>query len=397
MNTTETTTPRKRRARGTGWNTRSEKFGGFRPQHPDGTRKAESSHSGRKADAVALLNKQIGAKVHGMPVIANATELTFYDAAQQWLTAFASQKRNKSLAVVTRRVTKHLLPFFERMRLATITRDHVKAFVLHRRVQGIVNRRTGERISDVSPGEIDRELQCLQRIFTYAAEDGKIGHVPTIDKLHGERARTGFFEAPQLASVIKHLPPALQGPIQFAAITGWRVPSEVLTLTWSQIDFTTMEIRLDGWQTKSGHHRVFPITDDLKVLLAARQRARQQVQRQGHLVPWVFWRLVAKGRGGPKSPTPITTFAKAWQSACRAAGCPGRIPHDLRRTSIRAMVRRGIPRTDRDGSRRASDTRASSTVTTSPARPTFTRTPGTLIGESHTAADRRSWTSCGRR
>src|SRR5205085_672688 len=38
----------------------------------------------------------------------------------------------------------------------------------------------------------------------------------------------------------------------------------------------------------------------------------------------------------------IVSFAKAWKSACRAAGCPGRIPHDLRRSPIRNFVRRGI-------------------------------------------------------
>jgi len=35
-------------------------------------------------------------------------------------------------------------------------------------------------------------------------------------------------------------------------------------------------------------------------------------------------------------------FNKAWQSACRKAGCPGRLPHDLRRTAIRHFVRKGI-------------------------------------------------------
>lgn len=53
--------------------------------------------------------------------------------------------------------------------------------------------------------------------------------------------------------------------------------------------------------------------------------------------------MVAEGRGGPKKPHPITAFGKAWQSACRAAGCPGRIPHDLRRTAVPNLVRAGMP------------------------------------------------------
>jgi len=41
-------------------------------------------------------------------------------------------------------------------------------------------------------------------------------------------------------------------------------------------------------------------------------------------------------------PTAITSFAVAWKKACIAAGCPGRFPHDLRRTAIRAFTRAGI-------------------------------------------------------
>ena len=52
--------------------------------------------------------------------------------------------------------------------------------------------------------------------------------------------------------------------------------------------------------------------------------------------------MVAKGRRGAKKPKAITSFLKGWRTACTAAGLPGRIPHDLRRSAIRAFVRAGI-------------------------------------------------------
>lgn len=55
--------------------------------------------------------------------------------------------------------------------------------------------------------------------------------------------------------------------------------------------------------------------------------------------------MVAKRRGGEKTPKQIIAFGKAWQSACKAAGCPGRVPHDLRRTAVRNLTRAGVPQT----------------------------------------------------
>jgi serine/threonine protein kinase len=63
---------------------------------------------------------------------------------------------------------------------------------------------------------------------------------------------------------------------------------------------------------------------------------------QSTIGPQVFWRMVAEGRGGEQRPKPIVTINKAWKSAVRAAGCPGRIPHDMRRTAVRNLVRAGI-------------------------------------------------------
>ena len=39
---------------------------------------------------------------------------------------------------------------------------------------------------------------------------------------------------------------------------------------------------------------------------------------------------------------PIKRWNKAWKKACVAAGCPGRIPHDFRRSAIRTFVQAGI-------------------------------------------------------
>jgi integrase len=40
----------------------------------------------------------------------------------------------------------------------------------------------------------------------------------------------------------------------------------------------------------------------------------------------------------------IKGFRKAWANACEAAGLPGRIPHDLRRSAVRNMERAGLSR-----------------------------------------------------
>lgn len=40
---------------------------------------------------------------------------------------------------------------------------------------------------------------------------------------------------------------------------------------------------------------------------------------------------------------PIKSFRSAWETACKAAGCPGRIPHDFRPTAVRNLVRAGVP------------------------------------------------------
>ena len=65
-----------------------------------------------------------------------------------------------------------------------------------------------------------------------------------------------------------------------------------------------------------------------------------------------YGRTAAQGRqhhplGVPpetKRGRPLKGFVKAWRAACKAAGVPGRIPHDFRRTAVRNLERACVPR-----------------------------------------------------
>lgn len=199
---------------------------------------------------------------------------------------------------------------------------------------------THGRFSGVHRGEgaanagINRELSILRRAYTLAVQAGKLAAKPYIPMLLENNVRTGWFEEHQFEVVRERLPDYARPIVTFAYITGWRVRSEVLPLTWKLVDFHGGTVSLSPGTTKNREGRVFPFTADLRALLEAQRDRTKDVERERQaVIPWVFHR----------HGTRIMALRKIWTRACREAGCPGRLLHDFRRTAVRNLVRAGVP------------------------------------------------------
>jgi len=218
----------------------------------------------------------------------------------------------RSLADVERHVRLHLAPFFGRRRLATIATGDVRRYVVHRQHEGAKN------------ATINRELSVLKRAFTLAVAAGSVATRPHVALLRENNVRRGFFERAEFEAVRRRLPGDLADFVTFLHVTGWRWRSEAARLRWTDVDFDAGEVRLDPGTTKTGEGRVFPFTAELRTLLE---------RRRAHVGDHVFTRATG---------APIRSFNKAWATACRAAGVPGRVLHDFRRTAVRNLLRAGV-------------------------------------------------------
>ena len=286
----------------------------------EGRRHEETSRSRKKGDAERLLKLREGDIARGVPVTPKFGQLRFDEAAEDMFLDYRVNNK-RTLADVECRVRKHLRPVFGGRRMGSITTADVQRFVARRQA------------ANASNGEINRELTTLKRMFSLSLQGGKLLTKPHIPLLHEDNVRKGFFEHDQFEAVATHLPNELVLMLRFAYITGWRVRSEVQTLQWRQVDFEAGEVRLDPGTTKNKQGRTFPFTDTLReVLVSQRVVADGLQQTTGTICPWVFHR---DGR-------PIKTFVTAWRTACVSAGCPGKIPHDLRRTAVRNLIRAGV-------------------------------------------------------
>jgi integrase len=284
-----------------------------------GKRYRESSSSTDRADAIKLLKRRIGEAAEGRRVGRDIEKTTFEDLARILLDDYRANGRQSIRRV--HGAIRNLRQVFGDSRAIDITDDGLNSYIVYRQQQGAAN------------ATINRELAALKRAFRLAGR--RVGQPPRFRMLRENNARKGFFEPEQFNLVLEHLPDYLKGPFEVAYITGWRVASEVLTRKWQHVDLENGWLRLDPGESKNTEGRMFPLTPELREILSRQMEKTRQLQlATDTLIPWVFH------RGGK----PIKDYYGGWDKACRLAGYPDRVAHDLRRTAVRNLERAGVPR-----------------------------------------------------
>ena len=171
--------------------------------------------------------------------------------------------------------------FFGRYRALEITPDHVMKYIEHRLAQRM------------KPATVQYEIALLRRGLTLAFQAGKLPSRPHVPTLEVRNVRTGFFEEGELRELLRHLP---------------------------------------------GHDgRSFPFSmlPRLEAILRKQKELTTKREREiGRIIRPVFHRDGAE----------IKELRGTWTTACKAAGLPGRIVHDFRRTAVRNLERAGVPR-----------------------------------------------------
>ena len=284
-----------------------------------GKRYRESSRSRNRSDAVKLLKRRLGAATGGGPVGIDIERTSFEDLTRILVDNYRAHRRRSSSRLED--AIGHLREFFYDTKAIEITEDRLSAYIVYRQDQRAAN------------ATINRELAALRRGFKLAGK--RVGSAPRFQMLQENNTRKGFFEPEQFGAVLEHLPQYLRPVFQVAYMTGWRVPSEILTRKWQHVDLVANWLRLDPGESKNGEGRMFPLTPELRSIFSQQLNQTRVLERAiDRVIPWVFHR---NGR-------PIKDYYGAWDEACRLAGLPDRIAHDLRRTAVRNLERAGVPR-----------------------------------------------------
>lgn len=174
------------------------------------------------------------------------------------------------------------------------------------------------------PATANRDLSCLKTMFNRAVRHGIINHNPisTVKKLPENNVRMKVLAPDEFSRLLDACPPHIRPVVMVAYYMGLRL-SEIINLTWPEVDLKKGFIRLAASRTKTDSARSVPIHPIVKTIL-------ENLLRGLH-TDRVF---LFDGK-------PFDEFKRSWKTALKNAGIIDFVFHDLRHCALNNLRRSG--------------------------------------------------------
>ena len=212
-----------------------------------------------------------------------------------------------------KRILEGFVRHFGNVRLSTITPLKLESY-------------RADHKARLKPATLNRHIAAIKTMFSKAIEWGKATENPALKiKLYVENnARTRFLEKGEITSLLESCPEWLRRIITVAVCSGMR-KAEVLGLTWDDVDFQNMVLRVRD--SKNGSPRFVPMSLPVLETLRAIRKAPDS--------PYVF-----ASEGGR---------ARLYNQVCYAFGkaveqtkLKDVVFHTLRHSAASHMVMKGV-------------------------------------------------------
>ena len=188
----------------------------------------------------------------------------------------------------------------------------------------------GDLMKDKKPATVNRIIASIKHAMTKAYEWELIDEtvykkIQRVKPLKGEVKRLRFLSIDEIHKLIDAAEPHLKPIITVAVNTGMR-RSEILNLTWQQVDLKHGFILLE--KTKNGERREIPMNEPVRQLL------KQLFTNRRLNTDFVFV--------NPQTGKRLTEIKRSFHTACKKAGITDFRFHDLRHTFASHLIMSGV-------------------------------------------------------
>lgn len=244
-------------------------------------------------------------------------EKTVRELMEKYLKEHSKSNKSPTSFLRDRQVSDHWIQFLGNMQLSEVTSNLISQFKQKRRENG------------AAPATINKELSVFSHAFNLSIKEWgwvRDNPVRNVSREKDHRGIERWLTVEEEEKLLNQSPLWLKEIIVFAIHTGLR-EGEILSLKWSQIDFSRKALVISEQKNKGVD--TLPLNETVLSVLREKTKIRN-----------IYSNLVFLSNNGTKMDG--GNLRRAFYASCKRAGIENLRFHDLRHTFASRLVQAGV-------------------------------------------------------